>query len=209
MLRPAFAAAVAASVLCVSQVTPASSLTLTTGATTCSTEDLTSSVACEGAFDGNDSNQNLDGLFPAGSWSELFKIDLDDNEISDSGNGLEITLSNLNDPDDATSGEWAVTSGGFDPLKQYMFVLKGGPTFAAYLMNFPAQPITETSGIWDTSGIFTGGQSPAPGPGLSHFTVYNRLAGDGVNGEIPLPAGIWLLLGGLGVVGALARRRAA
>lgn len=181
----------------------ASALTLTTGATTCDVSNFTiggsDSLNCEGAYDGNDSNQNLDGVFGLNDWTQIVKVD--DPATGGTGNGVTLTVGNPG----GTSGTWSVdTWGGFTTV---MAVLKGGPTFSAYELD----TTLGTFGSWDTSGILKGNDTP--GPGLSHLTLYwTGTPPDptgGTIGAVPLPAAMWLLLAGIGGLAAIGRRRSA
>jgi len=80
-----------------SAFSPAQALTLT-GNVSCSTSNLTGSVDCEGAYEGNDANQDLSSIFGGPGWSELFKVDSD----SGSDGGLTVTGG-------GTSGGWSLT----------------------------------------------------------------------------------------------------
>lgn len=170
-------------------VTSASALTLT-GNVTCSIANLSGSTACEGAFVGNDANQNLDGLFSITGWTEINKVD------SDSGTDGDLTVTG-----GGTSGGWSFDYGINDPV---MFVLKGGNSFSAYLMD-----LSVTSGTWNTDGIEKG--NGQPNPGLSHFAVYSGGTNGGGNpppNPIPLPAAGWLLISGVAGLGFFGRRKA-
>ncbi|MGI3213290.1 hypothetical protein ACROSR_19575 [Roseovarius tibetensis] len=108
-----------------------SAATLTNAGTTCSVSDFTigsvDASQCEGAFSGNDSNTDLNGIFGISGWMEIVKVDAPD--TSDSGNGVALTVNG----NGGTSGTWSVDSwGGFTTV---MGVLKGGPTFSAYLLD--------------------------------------------------------------------------
>lgn len=81
-----------------------------------------------------------------------------------------------------------------------MAVLKGGPTFSAYLLGTSKG----LSGTWNTGGILTG--SNKPGPGLPHFTWY-KAKQDPPRGVIPVPAGLPLLLLAMGVFGIVRARK--
>jgi hypothetical protein len=175
----------------------ASAATLTTGSTTCSVTDVTiglaSSLACEGAYDGNDSNTDLDGIFGINDWVELAKVDMDDGEGGTSG---VLTVG-----DGETSGSWSVS--GFGDAKNIMLVLKGGPTFSSYLLSTTGL-VGPIMGTWSTAGILAG--SGASGPGLSHLTIYTNDVIDPTT-PVPLPAAAWMLLAALGGLGLFGRRR--
>ena len=80
------------------------------------------------------------------------------------------------------SGDWAV-SGLADKT---VITLKAGNGFGAFLLDKPG-----LSGLWET------------GKGLSHASIYYI----GTPSEVPLPAAGLLLLGGLGGLGLVGRRR--
>ncbi len=174
----------------------ASALDLANGSTTCSLGNLTGSTQCEGAFDGNDSNQDLSDLFGTNvNWTEVVKIDTQNGQTSYSDGDLSFDFSQGDN--EGKSGTWDFT--GFNANEQYMFVLKGGPTFSAYLMDG-----LTASGNWNTDGILTGGNNPKPGPGLSHFTVYSTPS---AAEPVPEPFTILGSATALGV-GALLKRKA-
>lgn len=173
----------AAAVLATAASGAAASTMGLTDLNTCNVSQLTVSTECDGAFDGNDSNSNLDGLFGETGWTELAKVDVGTTD------GI-LTISNLG----GTSGTWSVT--GWGGLTKVMAVLKGGPDFAAYLLD-----LSSTSGTWNTLGLLKG--NGEPGPGLSHFALYS------VTAAVPLPAAGWLMLAGLGGLGILRRSRRA
>lgn len=149
---------------------------------TCNISQLTTSTACEGAFMGNDSNSDLDGIFGKNGWTEIAKID------KGTQDGI-LSITNAG----GTSGNWSVS--GWGSLTMVMAVLKGGPDFAAYLLD-----LNSTSGTWNTLGLLKG--NGKPGPGLSHFTLYTTDAA-----EVPLPAAGWMMVAGLGGLGLIRRRR--
>lgn len=160
----------------------------------CAISQLTTSTACEGAYVGNDSNTNLDGIFASTGWTLLAKVD---SPLTTSGS-LTVT------PAGGTSGDWSWNAvGGWAPYTKVMAVLKGGPNFSAYLLD-----LSQTSGTWNTSGIATG--SGEAGPALSHFSLYWATKDNGGGGGtvVPLPAGLPLLLSGVGVMAFVARRKA-
>ncbi len=141
---------------------------------TCATSQFTTSTACEGAFSGNDPNSDLDGLFGKTGWVDA---------------GLSFSLTGAG----TGSGTWSVTDWG--GLTTVMAVLKGGPTFAGYLLD-----LSGTSGTWNTQGLLKG--SGGAGPDLSHFAFYTTGPS-----QVPLPAAGWMMLAGLGGLGALRRSR--
>ncbi len=116
----------------------------------------------------------------------------------DNAAGDPITLSGF--VTQAQGGNWSISA--FPELTQLAIVLKAGQTWAAFLL----EPFI-TSGTWTTDR------------NLSHASLYYRTceAGDpgcGVRDEpptspIPLPAAGWLLLGGLGALAAVRRRKKA
>ena len=54
------------------------------------------------------------------------------------------------------------------------------------------------SGDWTTEGILNNGDKQ---PGISHLSFYNSVA------QAPLPATVWMMIAGLGGLGAVSRRR--
>jgi hypothetical protein len=156
------ASVVAASLLSVS-ATGANALTLQ--GNQCSTSNLTGSSACQGTYEGNDANQDLDGLFGKTGWSQLFKVD------SSSGTDGNLTVT----ADGEKTGTWSLSGVSFDDY-DLMAVIKGGDSFSAY-------SLSDLSGTWNTDGVVKG--NGQPGPGLSHFTVYSIAKGP--SEEVPEP----------------------
>lgn len=143
---------------------PAKAFTLF-GSGTCSTSQLTTSFACDGAIEGNDQENNNNGgntavnnvfdsgqgLFGVTNWMQLARPD-----SGQSDNGLTIS-------DPGTTGSWSYNN-TFSNYGTVMAVLKGGTEFSAFLLNK-----NFTAGTWDTSSLENnGGQIPD----LSHFTLY-------------------------------------
>ena len=92
----------------------------------------------------------------------------------------------------ATSGTWGIASyGEYDPL---LLILKSGPYYGGFLIS---EAVSGLSGSWSILDL--GNEEPKQ---LSHTSLYY-----GPIDPIPLPAAGWLLLGGLGGLAAMKRRR--
>lgn len=87
---------------------------------------------------------------------------------------------------DTKAGTWKI--GDYTGLEKAMITLKAGNGFAAFLLD-----VKDLAGTWSSS------------KGLSHASVYYK----GNPAPIPLPAAAWLLIGGMGMLAATARRRRA
>lgn len=163
---------------------------LTLNGHSCTKGTVTGTVSCEGAFNGNNSNQDLDGLFGFDWGDEVLKAE-GDNGFMDGDLDIDFTSGE-------TSGTWDLSGFDLGLYDQLMFVVKGGTTFSAYLWDGVA-----TSGTWNTLGIVNGGGKT---PGLSHFSVYG-IQGDGDTEDVPEP---FATVGLLAIVGgaAMLRRRA-
>lgn len=87
----------------------------------------------------------------------------------------------------------------------FTFFTPSGPVFYDEVVNFSV-----IAGISDATGEainFRGGANViAPIPGVFDFRVFDPEAQPPV-GAVPLPAGIWLMLGALGALGFASRRR--
>lgn len=175
------------------------------------TADVWTSTDCVGEVDGNDAIGNDAGanvdlnnpdnfggsaLFDSTNWSLDTRINV--REVAggfffDPPNPDGI-LGAILDPD-ALSGTWSVDS--WAGIGKAMLVLKGGNGFAAYLLDLTAG----LTGGWSTQALTVGRNNNQPA--LSHVSLYTTPA------PIPLPAAGFLMLGALGGLGLLARRRRA
>lgn len=177
----------------------ASALTMSPFA--CEVTSVQGATACAGIFEGNNSPQNLNGLFGVADWGAESKIDDLAGQVSFAGTTLSV--SNENDGDEDV---WGLTGvGAYDSL---MFVLKGGNSFSAFLMD-----ITTLSGSWDRNSMVTGGantpvQNRSRGNELSHWSVYVAGNGSPPPSPVPLPAAVWMLLAALGGLGMTRMRKA-
>lgn len=169
----------------------ASAVPVSTG-TSCHVGSVGGATACAGIFSGNNSNQDLDGLFdPRHDWTEILK--LDGREGRATQGGLTLTVS-------GKAKTWALdTYAKNDPV---MFVLKGGNSFAAFLMD-----TTVLSGTWNTLSMLKG--NGRPGADLSHWSIYSAGTAPEAPAPVPLPAAALLLLGGLAGLGAVRGLRSA
>lgn len=184
------------------------------GAATCDTAYSTAvtgngSDANSGCFLGSTNNDtlnplqvNTDAAFGSKDWAYAGKLlETEDGNVS--------IGAVLGDNSGTFDGTWSVIPTLFSMYDELMIVLKGGngnidpDTYVAYR-------ITEADG---TSGSYvspffnvdrkTG--EPKEQADISHISFYVR--GDGVPGAVPLPAGMPLLLAGMGAMALLARRK--
>lgn len=171
-------------------------------AVTCATSDvriggagsLHDALSCAGPIRGNDVGYDFDGLFGLSGWNVITpRTGLATQSTAGAG---------------MTSGTWAVTS--WADFTNYFIVLKGGPSFSAYLIDVALGK----SGTFDTQGIVKG--NGTPGPALSHFDIYATSQSAELTElplvmppAVPLPAGGVLLLSALGIAAIVRRRRQA
>ena len=183
---------------------------------TCATTDLTDSSSCDGMFvnlgsgGANDSETVVNGLniFGYNNWDEIAKV-----ENASGTDGILRTTVN----DDDKSGDWFADLSAYATGFEIMAVLKASTGFAAYLLSDALVGDANASGTWSTAALSTASDNQ---PGLSHFTLYAyactdndpTCGGGGVTppdpSPVPLPAGMPLLLGALGVM-AIVRRKTA
>lgn len=172
-------------------------------AATCTIGGLTTSIACEGPITGNDKdsypvngininvndldNNSFDGLdsgmFGINTWTEAAKVN--------APNFMDGLLT-LTYGADNKSGTWSVSS--WVGIGDAMLVVKAGTGFIGYLIDTTAG----LSGTWTTLGLTNKGGNQ---PEISHLTLYTTPA------TVPVPAAGLLLLGALGGLAALRRRK--
>lgn len=124
------------------------------------------------------------GLFGETDWVSLARVDGEG-----TSDGLTISYGDAGEFD----GSWSYDGALYEEM---VLVLKQGPTFAAYLFE---GGIFE-DGYWSTTEEAFGNNAG----GLSHATIYGR--GDLLT-AVPVPAAGFLLLGGLGGLALMRRRK--
>ena len=171
----------------------------------CSAGTVAMTLSCAGNFDGNTSNQNLNGLFDVADWGKEIKVDKPSASAKTTFGSGALSGVSLTIVSKGTEGTWSAT--GLGAFHDAMLVLKAGNFFSAYkvdLVNFAAG----TSYDWDTKGVATNDKGKPKD--LSHASLYvaNPKGGGGdVPPAVPLPAAGWMLLSAVGAIGAARRLR--
>lgn len=137
------------------------------------------------------------GVFGRTGWRLLASIgDVDGEQDPQNSNPFlfSFTYLTFNDAGDPLSGTWALNPLFRWGTGSFAFAIKGSTNNAVYLMSK-----LETSGTWNIFDL----QGSFLKPGLSNV----RLFGTTDLAPIPLPAAGFLMLGALGGLGLLSRRR--
>lgn len=164
------------------------------------TADVYTSTACVGEIDSeNDSAAFLNaydpdgaggvdaGMFGATNW-------LLDSRYDKNGTYAPAGILTVSDiTADLFEGTWSVSN--WAGVAQAVIVIKGGNGFAAYLLDITAG----IAGEWSTQALEVGKNNNQPA--VSHISLYISPA------PVPVPAAGFLLLGALGGLAALRRRR--
>ena len=160
--------------------------------------DVYTSTACIDQQSGNDSNTAVSGFFGETGWTQVAKVD----EPATSNGKLTITYTG---GAPSLSGSWSVTS--WAGVAKAMLILKASSGYAAYLLDITAG----TSGEWVTQALMNnGGNQPA----ISHVSLYEVACQPNdpscdppVNFNVPVPAGLPLIMTALGVFGIVRSRK--
>lgn len=160
--------------------------------------NVTPNIGCEVIFlgSGSDNATAISGMFGETMWTQLGKVD----PPPGSTTGGELTLSSNGTDDPLIAGDWSVTAALLASYGKVMLMFKAGADHNSAPSATVGYLINATSGSY-SSPIYnskTGNQR-----GISHVTLY---VADRVP-AIPLPASGLLLLGALGGLGLMRRRR--
>jgi hypothetical protein len=154
--------------------------------------------ACTDYITGNNSNQDLSGLFDI-AWEDesLIKAGIATGEIK-VDNGLEGSSEGFSFSGNKQSGTWELKASITDNYQYGMFVVKAGNSFASYFWDG-----LSSTGTWDTLGVKPNGGGS---PDLSHFSFYG-FGQRVVEPEVPTIPEPATFLGLLVVGGAIAATR--
>ena len=144
----------------------------------------------------NGDTSGFDSAFGPGAWSLLAKVTSSPTSVTFGGVGFNITFAQGS----ATAGSWSVTADKNVTL-DLVFAMHAANRSGAFL--FDDQPLVAnvaTPGMWTINWLNNGGQVPA----YSNLTLFAR---DAAVTSIPEPGTYAMLLGGLGLMGFVARRR--
>lgn len=136
--------------------------------------------------------------YGSGSWSLLDKYDLNSG-FSNTG-PLTFTFSQIT----GTTGTWSVTNSSLTSLVQLdlVYAMHAGNQGGAWLFDDQTvQPGQTLNGSWEINWTVGGNGA---NPDFSNLTLFGR---DIVTTPVPEPATYGMMLAGLAVVGAIARRR--
>ena len=147
----------------------------------CTSGGVLGSIDCQDGTTNNDFvsdplTVNTENFFGFNDWAYLQKQDLPSPLETNIDVGLVVTPTTP-----SATGTWSFDSIVWDIYEDVMIVLKAGPAFSGYRLDFNTEP---TAGTWDTGGR-----------DLSHLTLYAR----GDSHSVPEPATFFLL--GTGLVG--------
>ena len=158
----------------------------------CNTAAVTTSTACQIGSGNNDSVSDMNaglGFFGNKDWS-----------LADKSDGSPLIAGfNLNFTGrDLKIGTWSVSD--FGGYTKAVLVVKGGSVaWVAYLLD-----LTQLSGNWSTADIRNNAGNQ---PNMSHLSLYVADFRTNIVAPVPVPASAVLLLGALGALTALRRRR--
>ncbi len=167
----------------------------------CSILSLTTSTACQTVAGNNDSAADMNGFNSGAGVFGVKNWIFGGKSAQDTGDETVSPFNLLATPVGAKSGVWSVST--FNNWTKAALVVKGGAeAWVAYLLD-----VTKLSGTWTTNDILNSGGKQ---PDISHLSLY--VGGEQVNppppAPVPLPAAGLLLVGAVGGLAALRRRKA-
>ncbi len=189
---------------------PAAAAVMSATCDAATTARVTPNIGCEYLVDltppaqDSETNVNEGSMFGIVDWSFLGKVD-----------GLPGSDGGLTFVGDDQSGTWSISQAILDVYTNVMITFKSADSNAdpvpssivGYLVNTTAGDYNAPSAFEDSTGYFD----------ISHASLFvsgvnagcdpiTEICGPPVN-EVPLPAGLPLLLAGLGAMGILSRRK--